>query len=399
MEESKDKREEKESSAPESPSINKLPQAGSETGSNGADHYNDPSLRPSPMDFDSSAHKFDLEPHPEPLQEEPAPPEYEYLGELPEAYGTKKIYLVARDPNWVYAYWDFTADQIREGEAAAHDGKVFLQLYHASGERQQQIYISTWARDWFLHVNQPNTQFYAEIGYYHADGRFEVMSRSGDALTPREDLSPNTDARFVTIPFEFSFRELLDMVRDQMLEGEELADALARLQEEGFAFPFGYGKGRPLTGGPESAFEDDEIVRTIRVGSFDFTEVIRKRMSDLQSSGQWTSSMSSPFGSSWQKPSDFFLNVNAELIIYGGTHPDATLRIDGQNIELQPDGTFRFHFNFRDGKYHIPVEATSPDGLETRSALMSFMRLSALGKGVDPTHQPPRSEPMGRLED
>src|SRR5580765_2634614 len=29
-------------------------------------------------------------------------------GELPEAYGTKRLHLTARDPYWVYAHWDLT---------------------------------------------------------------------------------------------------------------------------------------------------------------------------------------------------------------------------------------------------------------------------------------------------
>src|ERR1043165_6805469 len=33
------------------------------------------------------------------------------LGELPEAYGTEKLLLTARDPNWLYAHWDLTREQ------------------------------------------------------------------------------------------------------------------------------------------------------------------------------------------------------------------------------------------------------------------------------------------------
>ena len=29
-------------------------------------------------------------------------------GELPESYGTKKLFLTARDPHWLYANWDLT---------------------------------------------------------------------------------------------------------------------------------------------------------------------------------------------------------------------------------------------------------------------------------------------------
>jgi len=35
-------------------------------------------------------------------------------GELPESYGTRQLFLAARDPRWLYAHWDFTAEQLRQ---------------------------------------------------------------------------------------------------------------------------------------------------------------------------------------------------------------------------------------------------------------------------------------------
>ena len=82
------------------------------------------------------------------------------------------------------------------------------------------------------------------------------------------------------------------------------------------------------------------------------------------------------------------MHVNAELIIYGGTEPNAKVRIDGHDISLSPDGTFSYHFVFPDGQFHIPIEATSADGVEKRSALLSFLRLTDLEGDVRKTGQP-----------
>lgn len=365
---------------------------------------NDPKLVPHPQQIDTSAHKFELE---RLHQEPPAPahpvPAYEYLGELPDTYATRRLYLIARDPHWLFAYWDFAAHQIHEAEGASHDGKVFLQLYRMDGTRIQQIQIGPWARDWYLHVGEPNSRFYAEIGFYRHDGGFEILSRSGETVTPREDLSPDTRARFVTIPFNFKFSELLELIRTHRKDGEDLAETLARLQEEGFALPFGYGTGKggiPTDGKEFLEYLNGETVRHLRIGSLDFTEVLRNRLESLLSSGQWAgapSSLSSPFGASFGRPREFFMHVNAELIIYGGTDPNARVRVDGQEITLKPDGTFSYHFNFKDGKYHIPIEAVSPDGVERRSALLSFLRMTETAGGVTDTPQAPRPAPMGEI--
>jgi len=92
---------------------------------------------------------------------------------------------------------------------------------------------------------------------------------------------------------------------------------------------------------------------------------------------------------------EFFMHVNAEVIFYGGTHPQAKVTIDGKPVELGPDGSFRFHFVFPDGNYSIPITATSPDGVETRSATLRFERATARTGDVGHTAQPPLPVPMG----
>lgn len=96
-----------------------------------------------------------------------------------------------------------------------------------------------------------------------------------------------------------------------------------------------------------------------------------------------------------QQQREFFMHVNAEVIFYGGTDPRAKVTIDGKPIELNPDGTFRYHFIFPDGTYEIPIVATSPDGAETRSAVLRFERGTQKTGKVDDTAQPPLEAPMG----
>lgn len=90
------------------------------------------------------------------------------------------------------------------------------------------------------------------------------------------------------------------------------------------------------------------------------------------------------------------MHVNAEVIFYGGTHPDAKVTIDGKPIGLRPDGTFRYHFVLPDGEFEIPIVATSPDGVETRRAVLKFERATARQGNVGSTAQPPLGAPMGR---
>lgn len=332
---------------------------------------------------DPAVAKFDTPPEDQVAPPPHVEPEYEYLGELPQYYGTRKLYLIARDPRYMYAYWDFTPDQIYEGQNAAHDNKVFLQVYRQSGDRIQQVQIFPGSREWFLDVNQPGQEFYSEIGYYDHGGNFVALSRSGVTKCPPEDLSPNTHARFVTIPFHFTFKQLLDLVKDRMKPGEELADALCRLQEEGFEFPFDTPSDKRLVDGKFMKVLANEITRRINMGSYEITEILRRRFHEALSSGQWASS---PMGASWSgapgKPDDFFLHANAEVIIYGGTEPDAKLRINGESITLDREGNFRFHFRFPDGVFHVPIEAESASRRHRKGIMLSFARLSTYENGA-----------------
>lgn len=360
---------------------------------------NDPEVTAQPVPINPEAYKFVLTP-PAPIA--PPVPAYEYLGELPDAYGTKKLFLVARDPYFLFAYWDLTPDQFNELVHQADGGNVFLHLHLEGGERLQQIAVPGWTKNWYLHANRPGATFYAELGIYRG-GQFQAVARSGNASAPPDTVSWRTEARFATLPFHVSFRELVDLIGRHIRPGEELVDALTRLQEEGFAFPFDVHH-VPRGQGNEAVYDylGEALYRRYRVGSFDFTEILRRRWEENRtlSSGQWATSGAFTSPSSWGAPAqrDFFMHVNAELIFYGGTDPKARLRIDGRDVALREDGTFTYHFNLPDGRFHIPIEATSPDGQEMRSALLSFLRMSDYAGDVTATPQTPRPEPTGRAE-
>ena len=83
--------------------------------------------------------------------------------------------------------------------------------------------------------------------------------------------------------------------------------------------------------------------------------------------------ISSPAVGEAPAPGGFWFNINAELVLYGATEPDASLTIDGQPVALRPDGTFSFRFALPDGRYALTVAATSADQ-ESRRAHLQFVR-------------------------
>jgi hypothetical protein len=321
-----------------------------------------------------AAHKFDMTP--QPVRK---PVAVEQLGELPEAYGTGRCFLAARDPNWLYAYWDLTGAQMAEYRQRAVDGRLVLRVFeqnHPAPIHEFTVHGDT--RNWYIPVNKPAATFSAQLGYWLAGSRFVTVSQSREATTPSAVVSADTTARFATIPLEVPLPQLFELIRNQVRDGEKLAEALHRLQATGEPFPFKVGvELGPWT--PEQAAKLEqvlggEMLRRVPVGSAEISEWLRWRLQEQL--GSAVTSGFSPGGASWSggPGKGFWLAVNAEVIIYGATDPQAKVTLDGEPIQLNSDGTFQFHFSFEDGKYRLPLVAVSPAGDDRRTVELRFQR-------------------------
>ena len=138
-----------------------------------------------------------------------------------------------------------------------------------------------------------------------------------------------------------------------------------------------------------------DAVRRLWGGSLEITELVRRKLvEDISSMA--VASISSPFGGV-ERPNAFWLNVNADLIVYGATAPDAKVAIGGRDIRLRPDGSFSFRFALPDGHYELPVTAVSADRTDGRAAELRFARQTEYRGEVgahpqDPGLKPPRAE-------
>src|SRR6266568_1681502 len=156
--------------------------------------------------------RYTLGPTP-PLEAVGAPGE---SGELPEAYGTKKLLLTARDPHWLYAHWDLTREQLRECNRRSADGHLVLRVHvgNIADEPFVEVHVHPESRNWFVHVGRGGTQFIAELGYYaKANGRWVRISLSAPTLTPPDVVSSDTSVNFASIPIEVPFEQLLAVIK------------------------------------------------------------------------------------------------------------------------------------------------------------------------------------------
>ena len=168
-------------------------------------------------------------------------PAYEDLGSLPSSYGSKSLFLVARDPQWLFCYWDI--DWAEYPPSRMRDGRVLLKVFETGPAGE--IYraeVTPDARNWYISAGHGNATFFAELGFVNEAGDWEVIARSNETTTPSDGVSEQISDTFATVPYHLAFQKMLDMVEPARREGESMMEALSRLQSEGRKLAFVLGQ-------------------------------------------------------------------------------------------------------------------------------------------------------------
>ena len=301
------------------------------------------------------------------------------LSELPDGYGESRIVLMPRDPQWAYAYWDIPNEHKQE---LRNQGgrRLALRFYdvtdidinYQSPHSLQQYECGEMSREWYLPIPVSDRDYAVEVGYICDDGRWLMLSRSVPVRIPPVYPSDWIEDQFITVDW------------NQDLRGKTFAKLVPPSQKA--AAQAGYGKEDQLY---EEIFAQAQSAESQRIAGSLFGsmhQVPEQAVSSFvfpSGAGLWALPTASGINMSGAgmfasapppKPRKFWLVADAELIVYGATEPDATVTIDGKEIELEPDGTFRFHVSFQDGVLRYPIVAVAADGEQTRSIHMDFER-------------------------
>ncbi|MFZ5802913.1 MAG: DUF4912 domain-containing protein [Candidatus Omnitrophota bacterium] len=252
--------------------------------------------------------------------------------DLPSNYGDNHIYLLVRDPHWIYAYWEIQHD--RHWQALQQLGgnwdevKTLLRVYDTSDPKNWEIFSNVELKDvvdhWFINVH-PNRSYVAEIGLLHRDGRYLMLVRSNQVTTPRAGMSDVIDEQWMDIDFDKMYA---------------------------------------LSGGFEVGKSSAELQKLME-------ERLRGAITSGSGAGMITS-MGSPV--KIKKQRGFWFVLDCELIVYGATEPDALVTLQGKTVKLRPDGTFTCRFALPDGKIVLDAKAVSADGLEERNIIPTVVR-------------------------
>ena len=241
--------------------------------------------------------------------------------------------LVARvcDPFWVEVRWELTRDIIRRAEAALgidwREAVPVIRVFEVSTSETGQsssarlfdIEIHGGVDHWYVPVDDPPRQFKFQIGYRTAGGKFFVLAKSNKVRTPRP----------------------------------------------------GAPDGKHATNG-SSASPWPRRTRHDASSPFHLKEVIDTRPVTLAEprDGQGPA----PRRNGRRNGSALEFQLDAELVVFGVTHPDAELSLLGETVRTGPDGSFSLRFTLPDGRQVLPVVSVSQDGCESRTIVLAVDR-------------------------
>ncbi len=319
--------------------------------------------------------------------------------ELPESYGTGRLFLRARDPHWLHLAWDLTTEQQQEYVGRSADGSLRVRVYVRSVNETpcEEARVPSDARSWFLQVEHGGERYIAELGYRAGESEWKRIALSEEAWTPPDGVSEDASVEFATVPPEEEPDEVRAVLAAAVAEDISQAEVLQQLRSEGLVVML------PVSTLPTRRLWTLEQARALAaavhwgaagnggLSSGEFGEGIGQDRGEVVSAPEVVGpiaveqpeheigpaggvcSMAEGFGRvENEKP--FWFNINAELVIYGATEPDAQVGIGGRRIKLRPDGTFSLRFSLPDGEYDLKVLAVSADGASARLAELRFGR-------------------------
>ncbi|MGE5417720.1 MAG: DUF4912 domain-containing protein [Acidobacteriota bacterium] len=128
----------------------------------------------------------------------PPPPE------LPNGYADSRVVLMARDPEWLFAYWEINHDhwnnvmQTYGQQAASHDNLTLRVVEMCDDMSFFDISVRSSLGEWHIHVNKPDSPFYCMLGLRY-EGNFVPLAVSNTVVTSRNSISNVLDDEWMLV--------------------------------------------------------------------------------------------------------------------------------------------------------------------------------------------------------
>ncbi|MDP1854100.1 MAG: DUF4912 domain-containing protein [Candidatus Omnitrophota bacterium] len=341
--------------------------------------------------------------------------------ELPSGYNSTYITLIARDPYWLYAYWEIAPSAFSDlrdkiGDEINRCAWV-LRVYDVTCIDFNGTNANSWfdietgpsATNWYINFWKDGASVCAEFGLRAPSGRFFSFARSNFVHTPRASSSWRKEEIWLDVkndspndpPFVIFERDEEKNARKNSAKNNPgarnsqnprrrkifLTEADIRayysklfpllknilLRRKGIA-----ARGaNPRFNLKDGISLDDILLRGTSRGQF-IKKILLGASEEMLVFGGGSEQLSSGASTQEQKKRTFFFEIGTELIVYGRTEPDAEVWLADKKIKLRQDGTFTLRFALPDGKIPLDFSAISNDKVEKRRIATSVERVKTI---------------------
>ncbi|MDA8235485.1 MAG: DUF4912 domain-containing protein [Clostridia bacterium] len=126
--------------------------------------------------------------------------------ELPQTYGDNKMVVMAKDPYWLYTYWELSPQRWEElahyfTTETLEQAQPVLRVYDVTdldfnGNNSHSYFdqlINPLANNWYVFVPEPDRTYCLDLGRLLPGGVFITLLRSNPAAVPRVSISDVVD--------------------------------------------------------------------------------------------------------------------------------------------------------------------------------------------------------------
>jgi hypothetical protein len=148
---------------------------------------------------------------------------------------TPKLSLVARDPRWLYAHWNFTREQQRRLDRLSAAGHLVLRVFQDApgGRLVAQANLGPDSSHWFFPVGHAETRYVAELGYQPRRGQWVSVAVSNPVVTPPDTIAPPKPVTFATLPPDVPFPQMLEALGAAVAKDLPLVQAILQFRAAG----------------------------------------------------------------------------------------------------------------------------------------------------------------------
>lgn len=116
-----------------------------------------------------------------------------------------ELFVAARDPQWLYAHWDLSDEQVRHYNALSLEGHLSVRVHseRLDGQPLVEAQVLPESRHWFIYVGPGEASYVAQLGYYDQQRQWRPLAASPPVQTPAASrVVAGGPEIFATIPLD-----------------------------------------------------------------------------------------------------------------------------------------------------------------------------------------------------